>query len=70
MKTLIVKVNLADGTSLSQDVGDRDWEEAKSLMRNIVSEMRFFKKAPLSPKAVRLGSTRIILVAFREEHHG
>lgn len=66
MKTLVVKIDLDSNTSMVEDYGPQSWDETKMVMDSLVEELRFYKKKPIKPRAVRLGKTRIVIVGFRE----
>ncbi len=67
LRTVVVKLDLATGSAMSQDQGEMTWAECKLLMRALCDELRFFRKKPHSPRAVRSGNARIILAVFEEE---
>jgi hypothetical protein len=54
------------GASLSEDCGDLTWDDAKFTMRTAQEELKFYKKKPTKPRAVRLGNTRFIIIGFRD----
>lgn len=70
MKTIIVNVNLDRASSMSLEAGDLTWDDAKDMMKSQVAQTRFLGKVPVTPKAVRLGDVRVIIVGFREPRHG
>jgi hypothetical protein len=65
MKTYLLKVDMDTGASLSEDCGDLSWNDAKLTMRTVQDELKFYKKKPTKPRAVRVGSVRFIIVGFR-----
>ncbi len=67
MKTVTVKLDLVTGSAMTRDDGELSWSECKMLMRTLCDELKFFRKRPHSPRAVRVGRIRVVLVAFEDE---
>jgi hypothetical protein len=67
MKTLLLKVDLVTGLCITDDLGVLTWDEAKVAMRDAQAELRFYRKRPLKPRAVRTGDIRLIVAPFMEE---
>lgn len=70
MRTIAIKVDLDGASSITQDLGDLSWEKTQEVMRDLASEFRFFHKRATKPRAIRIGTVRVVLAGFFDTKEG